>query len=197
MLENIVEYEIKGKGKLSLYLDEVPTIEESLEDIFGVLVAFHPRYSLGHPTDINPRDYTSWDGMYKGIEKRKNAFAIMPVYLYDHSGLTIRTYPFECRWDSAQVGWIYADKDMVRQEYNKKRLSKKLRKEVRQRLAQSVDAVDKILRGMIVEARYQDDSGDIVCTYVDLEDRDNMLLDLVEISNEELANGLIQKVLNN
>lgn len=31
---------------------------------------------------------------------------ILPLYLYDHSGLTMSTGAFSCRWDSGQVGWI-------------------------------------------------------------------------------------------
>lgn len=35
--------------------------------------------------------------------------AILPLYLYDHSGITMNTTGFSCRWDSGQVGFIYAD----------------------------------------------------------------------------------------
>lgn len=41
----------------------------------------------------------------------------MPLWLYDHSGLTIscgvRAYPYNDRWDSGQVGWIVALKDTI------------------------------------------------------------------------------------
>jgi len=36
---------------------------------------------------------------------------ILPVYMYDHSGITINTKPFSCMWDSGQVGFIYATKE--------------------------------------------------------------------------------------
>jgi hypothetical protein len=32
---------------------------------------------------------------------------ILPLYLYDHGGLTISTGSFSCPWDSGQVGYIY------------------------------------------------------------------------------------------
>lgn len=35
---------------------------------------------------------------------------ILPVYMYDHSGITISTGPFSCPWDSGQVGIIYTKK---------------------------------------------------------------------------------------
>jgi hypothetical protein len=37
--------------------------------------------------------------------------AILPVYLYDHSGVTISTRPFSCPWDSGQVGFIYVTRE--------------------------------------------------------------------------------------
>ena len=38
----------------------------------------------------------------------------LPLYLYDHSGITIRTRPFSDPWDSGQVGWIYVSMDQAR-----------------------------------------------------------------------------------
>lgn len=42
---------------------------------------------------------------------------ILPLYLYDHSGLTISTGEFSCPWDSGQVGWIYCTKKEAFAEY--------------------------------------------------------------------------------
>lgn len=36
---------------------------------------------------------------------------IHPLYLYDHSGISISMTPFGCRWDSGQVGWIFTNKE--------------------------------------------------------------------------------------
>jgi hypothetical protein len=35
----------------------------------------------------------------------------LPLYLYDHGGITMSTGAFGCRWDSGQVGWIYCTKE--------------------------------------------------------------------------------------
>ena len=51
------------------------------------------------------------------IEDMKG-MVILPLYLYDHSGITMNTGGFSCQWDSGQVGWIYADYDMVKKEYD-------------------------------------------------------------------------------
>lgn len=40
----------------------------------------------------------------------------LPLYLYDHSGITISTGAFSCPWDSGQVGWIYCTKEDIRRD---------------------------------------------------------------------------------
>lgn len=37
--------------------------------------------------------------------------ALLPLYLYDHSGITVNTTGFSCQWDSGQVGFIYIEKE--------------------------------------------------------------------------------------
>lgn len=44
-------------------------------------------------------------------------FILIPLYLYDHSGITMSTSPFSCPWDSGQVGWIYCTPEMLRMEF--------------------------------------------------------------------------------
>lgn len=48
------------------------------------------------------------------LVRATDKYVILPLYLYDHSGITISTEPFSCPWDSWQVGWIYAPKDTFR-----------------------------------------------------------------------------------
>lgn len=42
---------------------------------------------------------------------------LLPLYLYDHGGITMNTGGFSCPWDSGQVGWIFADGNAIRKEY--------------------------------------------------------------------------------
>lgn len=49
---------------------------------------------------------------------RSDVAVIQPLYLYDHSGITISTGAFSCPWDSGQVGWIYVTKDKLAEEFN-------------------------------------------------------------------------------
>jgi hypothetical protein len=52
-----------------------------------------------------------YDKVNKIIEKTlDDNFIILPLYLYDHSGLTMGICPFSCIFDSGQVGYIYCKK---------------------------------------------------------------------------------------
>jgi hypothetical protein len=42
-------------------------------------------------------------------------YVVLPVYIYDHSGITLNTTGFSCPWDSGQVGWIVCDLDKARE----------------------------------------------------------------------------------
>lgn len=56
---------------------------------------------------------------------------IMPLYLYDHSGITISTGRFSCSWDSGQIGWIYITKEKIEAEgWTKEQAEKYLEGEV-------------------------------------------------------------------
>lgn len=51
------------------------------------------------------------------LDYLSSSFVIEPIYLYDHSGITINTTGFSCPWDSGQVGWIYVSYDNIQKEY--------------------------------------------------------------------------------
>ncbi|MHC4301003.1 MAG: hypothetical protein ACYS7Y_27325 [Planctomycetota bacterium] len=62
----------------------------------------------------------------------REGYVVLPLYLYDHSGITISTGSFSCIFDSGQIGWIICDKDTVEKEWdgNRERAEKWLRNEV-------------------------------------------------------------------
>lgn len=56
----------------------------------------------------------------KELAESKNV--ILPLYLYDHSGISMscsHSYPYNDRWDSGQVGWIYASYSEIEKQYEK------------------------------------------------------------------------------
>lgn len=115
----------------------------------GTMVCFHKRYYLGDKHDYNSNDYNSWDEMEKDIIKRENVGVILPLYLYDHSGITMNTTGFSCRWDSGQVGFIFISKQKMLSEYGGKIVTQKLKERVKGYLEGEVETYDQYLTGDI------------------------------------------------
>lgn len=116
-------------------------------DNLGTMICFHRNYNLGDKHDIKYQDYSGWEEQLKVISKNEDVCVILPLYLYDHSGITMNTTGFSCRWDSGQVGWIFISKEKVRKEYSVKRISNKLKERITQYLINEVKTYDQYLTG--------------------------------------------------
>ena len=128
-------------GSVTLIVEpdtDAPSPREDCEP-FGHLICWHRRYRLGDehayetPWDClrnlcgrYVRDDDALDDMsideLKAVLARQTDIVIMPVYLYDHSGLSMSTGSFlgrapHAEWDSGQVGYIYADHDDILNNY--------------------------------------------------------------------------------
>jgi len=115
-------------------------------DHLGVMVCFHRRHNLGDASELRAGNFSGWEEMEDRLRKH-GAVIVLPLYLYDHSGLTMRTWPFSCPWDSGQVGFVYATREAILGAYNRQRLSQKLRDKVERCLRAEVEAYDQYLRG--------------------------------------------------
>ena len=121
-------------------------------DNLGKMVCWHRRYNLGDDHDFKtPSDFQ------REINER-NAI-ILPLYLYDHSGITMNTTGFSCPWDSGQVGYIYALKEDVKREYGVKRISKKLKEMVERQLVAEVEVYDQFIQGNTFGFVLEDEDG--------------------------------------
>lgn len=72
---------------------------------------------------------------------------MLPLFLYDHSGITMNTTGFPCPWDSGQVGFIYVTAEQVRAEYGD--LSPASIELARKCLVAEVEVYDQHLRGEV------------------------------------------------
>ncbi|WP_063832934.1 hypothetical protein [Labrenzia sp. DG1229] len=126
-------------------------------DNLGTMSCWHRRYRLGdsHTYD-DPRDLLiDLAGMPPGTELGMNALfaraerhaVILPLYLYDHSGITMNTTGFHCPWDSGQVGYIHVSLKEVRETFSRRRVSPALRKRVTKNLIDEVATYDNYLTG--------------------------------------------------
>ena len=119
------------------------------------LVAFHRRYNLSdgqHLSDgskLKSEDFNGWDAMIAHVDKVEGGIIVLPVYLYDHSGITIRTTPFSCQWDSGQLGFIYISKKKARETYGWKVISKARVEKLKEYLRSDIETYDDYLTGNV------------------------------------------------
>jgi hypothetical protein len=122
-------------GIIEIVYDEHAVNPRTEYDNFGTMLCVHRRYDLGDSNhDIE---------CIECVEKNKNVI-FLPLYLYDHSGITIRTYPFPDIWDS---GIIYVTKDKIRKEFGVKHITQKVRDIVHVILTAEVTIYDTYLQG--------------------------------------------------
>ena len=122
---------------LSIIFDPDPIrIRDS--DTPSTMVCFHHRYQLGDEADgihghgYKASDSTDWHDLESRIRSDHPNCVILPLYLYDHSGLAINTTGFSCPWDSGQVGFIFTTAEQTAREFADDRTlaEKNLRTEV-------------------------------------------------------------------
>ncbi|MFX1709011.1 hypothetical protein PV783_33905 [Chitinophaga sp. CC14] len=151
-MTNTVEY----KG-YSIKISQEDDAENPLRefDMLGTFSCFHRRYDLSSKEAI-----TDIDELKSYIKSGKAVF--LPLYLYDHSGITISTSPFSCPWDSGQVGFIHVDKAKVREEYSCKRISKKILQRVYEVLKGEVATFDDYITGNVYSYTIENNEGEVI-----------------------------------
>lgn len=136
MLQDTEEY--KGYV-IEIHSDEYAANPREEWDHLGTMVCFHKRYSLGDEHNFSIEDA-------RAFETRDDIISL-PLYLYDHSGLTMNTTGFSCPWDSGKVGFIFVTLAKVRSEYGVSKVGKALRAKVKEYLKGEVRDYDTWLRG--------------------------------------------------
>ena len=140
--------------------DDILISPREVDEHFGTMVCFHPRYALGdHHNYMDKDDFLRemyldtvghdeagmkrYERMVNIVSSRfrhgpkteeraideamqkviSEKYLMLPLYLYDHSGLAMSTESFSGRaphaeCDSGQVGWIYVSKEDALKEFD-------------------------------------------------------------------------------
>lgn len=138
-MTQVIERQI-AEYQIVIFYDEYPLDPRDFHDNLGTMICFHKKYQLGDNADYESTNYDSWQGLHDDITTSEDVHTILPVYMYDHSGITISVYPFNDPWDSGQIGYIYCTKKQAKthSDYS-----------VRQILIDEVSTYDKYLRGEV------------------------------------------------
>jgi hypothetical protein len=144
--------------------DEYPEAPWEAEDMFGTLAHWHRRYLLGGQGAQRVGNL-EW-----AEEARKAGYAMIPVALYDHSGLYLweGTGPHQFDpggWDSGQIGWYYATPEDMRRNYGVKRISAKVRERALSLLRTGLKQLSDYHGGNVYRVTITDSAGEVVECY--------------------------------
>lgn len=162
--------------KLRIERDEYPENPRN-DDNLGIIAYKHSRYSVGDVSMSDPIDYLLdlygipnkqvdyCNETYQELQGRAEEFGyvLLPVYMYDHGGITISTSPFYCPWDSGQVGFIYTDIKRINNlvGHGWKKWSEKRREKAREWLRGEIELFDQYIRGDVYGFIVEEDGDEI------------------------------------
>lgn len=155
----IESYE-RDEFRVTIYPELEPSSPREWSNV-GTLLAEHRRYSFGDArVDSLDLDlFSSWDEVAEALRRYEDARVVLPVYLYDHSGLRMSVTPFGDPWDSGQLGVIYATAGQIRDRMECKRVTARVLADVEASLRSEIEAMDQYVSGDVYEVRVIDGDG--------------------------------------
>lgn len=150
---------------LTIHNDENADDPRKNNDHLDHMICWHRRYNIGddHNYEVPydclialckqfvpdfEEDHQSFDHLFGLL---KPYIIMLPIMLYDHSGLTISTsnvYPYNDKWDGGQIGWIWMDKETA-EKLTEAGKDKDWRTAAINYLTASINEYDTYLRGEI------------------------------------------------
>jgi len=110
-MEAIKTAEKDGKI-LRVYADECPEDPRKQFDHLGKMACFHRRHMLGDETGKSMEDCI--------LTENDPRVTSLPLYLLDHSGLSMRTGDFGDPWDSGRIGLIWIEAEDFKREFGRR-----------------------------------------------------------------------------
>lgn len=108
-------------------------------DNLGTIATWHKRHKMGdvQPSE-DPPEYLA--SLAKGE-------IVLPVYMYEHSGIALSTGAFSDPWDSGQLGYIHVSRERMYKDWQTTRITKKLRETVLGVLRSEIEEYGKYVNG--------------------------------------------------
>jgi hypothetical protein len=117
-------------------------------DHLGTMATWHGRYTLG---DVQPKERPA---EYRKANLPKGSIEL-PLFLFDHSGLSISTDDSTFRacdsqgWDWGQLGFIYTTPEKIRKKFECQKITLEIKKKVIAGLVAEVEQYNDFLNGNV------------------------------------------------
>ena len=156
--EDVQRFEVKGLT-VRIILDTEPQNPRKEFEHAAHMVCFHRRYDLGDKHSMSVEEAKEF------VERiKKQGAAVLSLYLYDHSGITMSTSAFSCPWDSGQVGFIYMERKDILNNWGGKSVTKKMFMQAIELMEGEVKEYDQYLTGDVYGFIVEDEDGEYLAS---------------------------------
>lgn len=161
MCDAVEECALDNGSVVKIYYDDA--VESPREwDNLGIMACFHNRYMIGDKDHgINGDDFESWDEMEEYIWNELDAVVILPIYLYNHSGLAFNTTGFSCPWDSGQIGFIFTTKQKIKEFYGDVEITDEFKEKLENHLRSEIEVYEQYATGQVYYYVIYDKDGEL------------------------------------
>ena len=146
-----------GPFKIEVWVDDFPSNPFEDWDATATIVHWHPRYSLGDQVSI-PGSPEEMEELIESVKRDYGATVVLPLYLYDHSGITVSTKPFSCQWDSGQVGLVFMSAKAIKDGWGDH--PHPTDEDLPDIIASSLNSFDRYIRGEVYGYSVTRENGD-------------------------------------
>lgn len=136
-------------------------------DNLGTMICWHRSYDLGDK-QADSNYYESVEDMLKGLEEDYGDILVLPLFLFDHSGLRMSTNSSRFKawdsqgWDWGMVGIIYVSHSDILDAYSADEITDDLLEKATECLVGEVAIYDQYVSGDVYVAIAYDADDDII-----------------------------------
>lgn len=156
-LPNIIDHS-KDKWELKIQQDEYTDNPRGWETLGKICVSNRCKYTDDESGFANSDELEWCDRQADLGTLERKGYIVLPLSVYDHSGVKIYIGNKCDKWDSGQIGWYIASKEDIRKWYNVKRITKKILDKVVECMEYEVKTYNAYINGDVYEfTLYHDD----------------------------------------
>ena len=112
---------------IEIHADDSPDNPREWDNL-GQMVCWHRHNKIGDDHDHGDteeflryisrlHDGEGYDTMDELLEKARETNLVVPIFMYEHSGISLNTGGFLCPFDSGQVGWAWVGHKELAEEW--------------------------------------------------------------------------------
>lgn len=138
--------EVNGH-EVEVWIDECQDDFDPISRDYGFefgFIGWHRRYNLGNE-DLSQERFEE--------DVRPDCVVLLPWIMYEHGQIGFSTsrsgYPFDCPWDSGQLGWLYATREQIRKQYGVKKVQKKHIERAEEDIRRALEMYEHYVNGSI------------------------------------------------